>query len=72
MGGRYFGHQIVLESVYAELLAVIDADEGSDASAFLDPQTISLYEQHRLNQATRWLTRRRYHLGPHRRSPDDG
>jgi DNA-binding SARP family transcriptional activator len=39
------GNQVSLEAVYSELLAVVDADEGPDASTFLDPETIELYEQ---------------------------
>jgi nucleoid-associated protein YgaU/DNA-binding SARP family transcriptional activator len=39
------GNQITLEAVYSELLAVVDADEGPDASTLLDPETIELYEQ---------------------------
>ncbi|MCH8899726.1 MAG: LysM peptidoglycan-binding domain-containing protein [Acidobacteria bacterium] len=39
------GNQVAFEAVYAELLAVVDADEGPDASSFLDPETIELYEQ---------------------------
>jgi DNA-binding SARP family transcriptional activator len=38
-------NQVALEAVYSELLAVIDADEGPDASTFLDPDTIKLYDQ---------------------------
>jgi DNA-binding SARP family transcriptional activator len=38
-------NQVALEAVYSELLAVIDADEGPDASTFLDPETVELYEQ---------------------------
>lgn len=39
------GNQVAFEAVYSELLAVVDADEGPDASSFLDPDTIELYEQ---------------------------
>ena len=39
------GNQVALQAVYTELLAVIDADEGPDASTFLDPKTVELYEQ---------------------------
>ena len=39
------GNQVSLEAVYSELLAVIDADEGPDASTFLAPETIELYER---------------------------
>ena len=39
------GNQVAFEAVYAELLAVVDADEGPDVSTFLDPETIDLYEQ---------------------------
>jgi DNA-binding SARP family transcriptional activator len=39
------GNQVSLEAVYSELLAVIDADEGPDASTFLDPETVELYER---------------------------
>ena len=39
------GNQVSLDAVYAELLAVIDADEGPDASTFLDPKTVELYEK---------------------------
>jgi len=39
------GNQVSLEAVYSELLAVVDADEGPDASTFLDPKTVELYEQ---------------------------
>jgi hypothetical protein len=39
------GNQVAFEAVYSELLAVIDADEGPDASSFLDPATVELYEQ---------------------------
>jgi DNA-binding SARP family transcriptional activator len=39
------GNQVALEAVYTELLAVVDADEGPDASTFLDPETVELYEQ---------------------------
>jgi nucleoid-associated protein YgaU len=38
-------NHVALEALYAELLAVIDADEGPDASTFLDPETVELYEQ---------------------------
>jgi hypothetical protein len=38
-------NETALEAVFSELLAVIDADEGPDASGFLDPETIELYEQ---------------------------
>lgn len=40
------GGQTALEAVYTELLAVVDADQGPDASGFLDPETIELYEAH--------------------------
>ncbi len=39
------GNQVAFEAVYSELLAVVDADEGPDASSFLDPETIELYER---------------------------
>ena len=39
------GNQVAFEAVFDELLAVVDADEGPDASSFLDPETIELYEQ---------------------------
>ena len=39
------GNRVAFEAVFAELLAVVDADEGPDASSFLDPETIELYEQ---------------------------
>ena len=39
------GNQVAFEAVFAELLAVVDADEGPDASSFLDPETIELYER---------------------------
>ena len=39
------GNQVAFEAVYSELLAVIDADEGPDASTFLAPETIELYER---------------------------
>jgi len=39
------GNQVALEAVYSELLAVIDPYEGPDASTFLDPETVELYEQ---------------------------
>ena len=39
------GNQVAFEAVYSELLAVVDADEGPDASSLLDPDTIELYEQ---------------------------
>ena len=39
------GNQVAFEAVYSELLAVVDADEGPDASSFLDPATVELYEQ---------------------------
>ncbi len=39
------GNQVALEALYTELLAIIDADEGPDASTFLDPETVELYEQ---------------------------
>ena len=39
------GNHVALEAIYSELLAVIDADEGPDASTFLDPETVELYEQ---------------------------
>ena len=38
-------NQVAFEAVYTELLAVIDADEGPDASSVLDPDTVKLYEQ---------------------------
>ena len=49
------GNQVAFEAVYSELLAVIDADEGPDASSFLDPETIELYDQE--------SRRRRRHAG---------
>lgn len=39
------GNQVAFEAIYSELLAVIDADEGPDASSLLDPDTIELYER---------------------------
>jgi hypothetical protein len=39
------GNQVALEAVYTELLAVVDADEGPDASTFLDTETVELYER---------------------------
>ncbi|MDF1595707.1 MAG: LysM peptidoglycan-binding domain-containing protein, partial [Acidimicrobiia bacterium] len=41
------GNQVAFEATYKELLAVLDADDGPDASAYLDPETIDLYEQER-------------------------
>jgi hypothetical protein len=38
-------NQVALEAVYSELLAVVDADEGPDASTLLGPETVELYEQ---------------------------
>ena len=49
------GNQVAFEAVYAELLAVVDADDGPDASSFLDPETIELYEQQ--------TRKRRRHVG---------
>ena len=39
------GNQVAFEATYKELLAVLDADDGPDASAYLDPATVDLYEQ---------------------------
>jgi hypothetical protein len=39
------GNQVAFEAVYSELLAVVDSDEGPDASSFLDAETIELYER---------------------------
>jgi len=39
------GNQVAFEATYRELLAVTDADEGPDATTYLDPETIDLYEQ---------------------------
>ncbi|MEX1005671.1 MAG: LysM peptidoglycan-binding domain-containing protein [Acidimicrobiia bacterium] len=39
------GNQVAFEAIYTELLAVVDADEGPNASSFLDPETTELYEQ---------------------------
>jgi hypothetical protein len=39
------GNQVAFEAVYSELLAVVDADEGPDASSLLDPDTVELYER---------------------------
>ena len=39
------GNQVAFEATYRELLAVTDADQGPDASTYLDPETIDLYEQ---------------------------
>jgi hypothetical protein len=39
------GSQVSLEAVYSELLAVIDAVEDLDASTFLAPEAIELYER---------------------------
>lgn len=49
------GNQVAFEATYRELLAVIDADEGPDASSYLDPETTELYEQE--------SRRRRRHAG---------
>ena len=38
------GNQVAFEAVYSELLAVVDADDGPDATSILDPETIELYE----------------------------
>ncbi|MGI8515035.1 MAG: hypothetical protein ACR2NT_07795 [Acidimicrobiia bacterium] len=40
------GNQTALDATFAELLAVVDADQGPDAAGFLDPETIELYETH--------------------------
>lgn len=39
------GNEVAFEATYRELLAVTDADEGPDASNYLDPETVDLYEQ---------------------------
>ncbi|MBA3361567.1 MAG: hypothetical protein H0T94_08920 [Acidimicrobiia bacterium] len=33
------GNQTALDATFAELLAVVDADQGPDAAGFLDPET---------------------------------
>jgi len=39
-----------LEATFNELTAVIDADEGPDATSLLDPETVTLYEDHTRNR----------------------
>ena len=38
--------QTALEAIYSELAALVDADQGPDATSWLDPETVQLYEQH--------------------------
>jgi hypothetical protein len=38
------GNQVAFEATYRELLAVTDADQGPDATAYLDPETTELYQ----------------------------
>ncbi len=42
--------QTALEATFNELMAVIDTDEGPDATSLLDPETIQLYERHSRNR----------------------
>ena len=37
---------VALEAVYNELLTAVDADDGPDATTWLEPGTVELYEQH--------------------------
>jgi DNA-binding SARP family transcriptional activator len=39
-----------LEATFNELTAVIDADDGPDATSLLDPETVTLYEDHTRNR----------------------
>ncbi|MGF1667085.1 MAG: hypothetical protein ACFCVC_12530 [Acidimicrobiia bacterium] len=38
-------NQVAFEATYTELLAVVDADQGPDASNYLDAETVALYER---------------------------
>lgn len=38
--------QTALDAVFTELTTVIDGDDGPDATAYLEPETIELYERH--------------------------
>jgi len=38
--------QTALDAVFTELTTVIDSDDGPDATAYLEPETIQLYELH--------------------------
>ena len=38
------GNQVAVKAIFSELLAVIDADDGPDVAAYLEPETIDLYE----------------------------
>lgn len=49
--GRRFGAEPGGQpATFNELTAVIDADDGPDATSLLDPETIALYEDHTRNR----------------------
>ncbi|MDF1598124.1 MAG: hypothetical protein P1T08_18805, partial [Acidimicrobiia bacterium] len=43
-------NQTALDAIYNELTAIVDADQGPDATSWLDPETIDLYEQYSRNR----------------------
>jgi hypothetical protein len=43
-------NQTALDAIYNELTAIVDADQGPDATSWLDPETIDLYEKHSRNR----------------------
>lgn len=43
-------NQTALDAIYNELTAIVDADQGPDATSWLAPDTIELYEQHSRNR----------------------
>jgi hypothetical protein len=38
-------NQTSLDAIYNQLTAVVNADQGPDATSWLDPETTELYEQ---------------------------
>jgi hypothetical protein len=39
--------QTALDAIYNELTTIVDADEGPEATTWLDEETVELYEQHK-------------------------
>ena len=46
-------NQTALDAIYNELTAIVDADQGPDATSWLDPETIDLYEKNSRNRRRR-------------------